>query len=114
MANDSPLRDPDLRNDFEHFDERVELWFATSEHRNFLGRMIGIAALSVGMATSDRFQQFDPLTAVATFWDHSVELNRVMEEVNRILPLAQAEARKPRWDEPPAPESPAQGTDGAE
>jgi hypothetical protein len=106
VANDSPLRDPDLRNDFEHFDERVELWFGTSEHRNFLGRMIGNPALVVGMATGDRFQQFDPLTAIATFWDHSVELNRVMAEVNRILPLAQAEARKPHWDESPAPELP--------
>lgn len=100
VANDSPLRDPDLRNDFEHFDSRVEMWFVMSEHRNFLGRMIGPRSSIVGLATGDRFQEFDPQSGTATFWDHSVDLNAVMREVNRILPLALTESSKPHWDPP--------------
>jgi hypothetical protein len=107
VANDSSLRDPDLRNDFEHFDERVERWFKTSEHRNYLGRMIGPTNTVVGMATGDRFQQFDPQSGVVTFWDNSVQLNAVLAEINRILPLAEIEARKPHWDPPEASVAPA-------
>jgi hypothetical protein len=41
VENDSPLRDPDLRDDFEHFDERLEDWFSASEWRDYVGRVIG-------------------------------------------------------------------------
>jgi hypothetical protein len=96
VADDSPLRDPDLRNDFEHFDERLEEWFAKSEHRNYVGRMIGQPGGIVGIDPAERFQQFDPTTATVAFWDHAVSLNDVVAEAQRILPLARAEARKPR------------------
>ena len=98
VADDSPLRDPDLRNDFEHFDERVERWFETSTNRNYVGRFIGPYSGIVGPATGDRFQHFDPTTGEATFWDHSVNVVNIFKEVKRILPLAQAEGRKPHWD----------------
>lgn len=51
----SPLRDPDLRNDFEHFDERLETWYADSEHRNYVGRNIGPPNMIVGPDPSERF-----------------------------------------------------------
>jgi hypothetical protein len=102
VADNSPLKDPDLRNDFEHFDSRVEKWFESSEHHNYIGRFVGPYGAVVGPATGDRFQHYDPDSGVATFWDHSVNLNDVLMEVYRVLPLAQAEARKPHWDEPPA------------
>lgn len=100
VADDSPLRDPDLRNDFEHFDERVERWFQSSTHRNYVGRFVGPYSAVAGFATGDRFQHFDPESGVVTFWDHSVQLKDVLAEVKRILPLAQAESSKPHWDEP--------------
>jgi hypothetical protein len=97
VGNDSPLRDPDLRNDFEHFDERLEDWFSESEHRNFVGRNIGPENMIVfgDQAPPDRFQHFDPATGTVTFWDHSVSINDVVNEAARILPLARQETRKP-------------------
>src|ERR1017187_2150309 len=89
VKGDSPLRDPDLRNDFEHFDTRVEDWFAKSEQHNFMGRTIGQHAGVVGVSMGDRFQWYDPSTSVVTFWNHSVALVPVIAEVQRILPLAQ-------------------------
>ena len=41
VADDSPIRDVDLRNDFEHFDERLERWFAESASHVYMGRNIG-------------------------------------------------------------------------
>lgn len=102
VAIDSPLRDPDLRNDFEHFDQRVEQWFERSEHRNYLGRLIGPYSAVAGMVAGDRFQHFDPQTTEATFWDHSVKLQDLLAEIQRILPVAMVESVKPHWDPPEA------------
>ena len=99
IEDGSPLRDRNLRNDFEHFDERVERWFGLSEHRNYMGRNIGPPNMVVGLETGDRFQHFDPTTCVVTFWDRSVSLSEIIAEVQRILPLAHAEASKPHWDQ---------------
>lgn len=112
VADNSPLRDVKLRNDFEHFDERLERWFARSEHRNFVGRYIGPTGrlITPSPPPTDQFQQFDPETSLVTFWEHTVSLPDVLSEVSRILPLAHAEVRKPHWDPPPEPQEEARDT----
>jgi hypothetical protein len=95
VADDSPLRDPDLRNDFEHFDTRVEDWFRDSESHNFAGRNIGRLSAITGIDVKDRFQWFDDSTGIVTFWTHSVALPLVLAEVQRIHPLARDAVRGP-------------------
>jgi hypothetical protein len=96
VNDDSPLHDRQLRNDFEHFDERVEKWFAKSEERNYVGRTIGPPGMIVGIKGSELFRQFDPSTGRVAFWDHEVSVRDIYAEVQRILPLAETEARKSR------------------
>lgn len=84
VKDDSPLRDPDLRNDFEHFDTRLETWFGESEHHNYVGRNIGPPSAITGVDTAERFQQFDPDTGVVAFWEHSVSLKDLIVEAARI------------------------------
>ncbi len=78
-----------LRNDFEHFDERVETWFERSANHIYIGRLIGGSnAISVGgQDPSDKFGQFDPEHATVTFWDRTVDLNPVIAEAQRVLAL---------------------------
>jgi hypothetical protein len=95
VEDDSPLRDPKLRNDFEHFDERVEDWFGTSQRHNFMGRNIGPHSAVVGIDEKDRFQWYDPSTGVVTFWTRSVALPLLMAEVRRILPVVQRQLHGP-------------------
>jgi hypothetical protein len=111
VADDSPIRDVDLRNDFEHFDERLERWFETSENRGFIGRNIGSDTMILigSQPPPDRFQHYDPERGLVTFWDHTIELREVLAEIVRILPLAEAESRKPHWES--APEHQAAPTD---
>jgi hypothetical protein len=110
VSNDSPLRDPDLRNDFEHFDERLERWFSEDAHHNYVGRNIGPPTMIQGIPTDRWFQHFDPETTKVTFWDHEVTLNDLVQEAARILPLAEAEVRKRHWDPQPRPEPPEPAT----
>jgi hypothetical protein len=104
VANDSPLRDTDLRNDFEHFDERIESWYSASQGRSriFVGRYIG--PRGGGIVTDDPtnddehvWRQFDPATKVVAFWDHAVSIQDIIAEVDRILKiwLAQEAANRP-------------------
>jgi hypothetical protein len=87
VADDSPLRDTALRNDFEHFDERLEKWRAEHPQGNFVGRNIGPSNMIVieGEPEHQRFQQFDPDAGVVTFWAHSVALRPLLAEIQRIL-----------------------------
>ena len=46
---------------------------------------------------------FDPTTADLVFWGERFNLQQIITEVERVLPLVNAEAAKPHW-EPPSPE----------
>jgi hypothetical protein len=99
VTDDSPIRDPTLRNDFEHFDERLESWYAASQTRAFIGRNIGSGNPVViqGVEPDPVFQHFDPSTGTVTFWDHSVSVPEIANEAKRILETAYEESPKAGW-----------------
>jgi hypothetical protein len=97
--DDSVLRDPDLRNDFEHFDERVERWFAKETPRIYLARNIAPEGQIQLGVPYERFQHFDPETGEVTFWDNTVSVPAVVAEAQRILKAAEIELN--RWMQPP-------------
>lgn len=100
VADDSPLRDPDLRNDFEHFDTRVEDWLEKWKDHNFMSRNIGPHSAVTGIPVEERFQWYDPSIGIVTFWRHSVSLPAVMTEVRRIMPVVEAAIQGP-WNVAP-------------
>ena len=91
VADSSPLRDVDTRNDFEHFDERIQ------SHVEAGGPSVGFASRNIGgieHAGSDperHFGFYNPGTGVVTFWGHSMSLPAVVAEAKRILPIAERE-----------------------
>jgi hypothetical protein len=95
VADDSPLRDVDMRNNFEHFDERIDRWWRESPRHNNLDRMVGSPNMVSGLDNIDRFRVFDPSTGCIIFWGETFALQPIATEVERILPLAEREARKP-------------------
>ena len=80
----SPLRDPDLRNDFEHFDERLESWFDESTRKIMLARNIGDMELTISGIDEKRFHFFNFATGIVTFWEHSVSVPDLVTEALRI------------------------------
>ena len=94
VADDSPLRDPDLRNDFEHFDERLERWLETNPDGNFIGRNVmpvrALDALPRAAGSSHhRFHHYDPETGEVTFWTHTVSIPAVVTEAERLWAYVQ-------------------------
>lgn len=98
VADDSPLKDVGLRNDFEHYDERLDSWWRTSASHNHLDMSILAPESVQGLADSDMFRVYDPTTGHLVFWGKRFDIRAIVTEVERILPIASAEARKPHWD----------------
>jgi len=100
ISDDSPLRKMLIRNDFEHFDERLDRWWKNSERRNFLDLSIGPLRTAVsGLDDIDRFRCFNPHTGDAMFWGTDFNLNAVLADIKKVLPTLEREATKPHWQQ---------------
>lgn len=98
IGDDSPLREVTMRNNFEHFDERLERWWKESKQHNHADLNIGPQNMIAGVQDIDRFRAFDPKTTDMTFWGQEFNIQNLIDEVRQILPKLQAEAGKPHWD----------------
>lgn len=97
VDNASPLKSLDIRNDFEHFDERIEDWYVREGQSIYIGRTIGGGIHNENEGEGRRFGQYEPSTGMVVFWTNSVCLPDIIGEVRRILPLVEAEATKNPW-----------------
>jgi hypothetical protein len=95
VGSTSPLEDPDLRNDFEHCDERLAQHFADSTEwvRAYSGRNIGQnRATPMNQAGESReFHHFNPVTGVVTFWEHAASIPDLLGEAVKILTVLNPE-----------------------
>jgi hypothetical protein len=87
VPKDSPLlRSIDIRNDFEHFDERLHEWAQGSKYRILVDRNIGFSgSMNVGSDQYAYMRNFDDTTFTITFWDHELDVNPTIEAVKSIL-----------------------------
>ena len=94
----SPLKPVVMRNHFEHFDEKLDDWWRDSERHNHVDMSIGPEGMVRGTEEIDMFRQFDPDTGEVMFWSERFNLQEVVAEIQRILPIVNAEAEKPHWE----------------
>jgi hypothetical protein len=104
VDDSSPFRDVAMRNHFEHFDERLEVWWNESSAHNYIDMSVGSGMgqwFSPPPEEKDMFRSFDTSTGDIVFWGDRFNLPRIVQEVQRVLPLVSQEARKPH-SEPPS------------
>ena len=95
INDNSPLREVTMRNNFEHFDERLDKWWKESPRHIHIDNNIGPPITLGGADQIDKFRHFDPQTTIITFWGQEFNLQKIVDEVQRILPTLEAEASKP-------------------
>ena len=105
VDDSSPLRDVVMRNHFEHYDERLDTWWRESEAHNHFDISVMPPSAMEGLADIDMFRVFDPTTGDVVFWGERFNIKAIATEAGRLLPIANAEASKPHWEEPPPSES---------
>jgi len=98
ISDDSPLRNVTMRNNFEHFDERLDKWWNESERHNNVDFNIMPKSMIVGADSIDLFRNFDPQTTDLWFWSQEFNTQEIITEVQRILPTLRAEADKPHLE----------------
>jgi hypothetical protein len=94
------FRDVAMRNNFEHYDERPDKWWKTSEHHNHLDMSAFASGDVAGLAEIDMFRVFDSSTGDVVFWGQRFNLNELVQAVSNLLPVVSAEAAKPHWESP--------------
>ncbi|MCY1684009.1 hypothetical protein [Kocuria sp. SL71] len=91
VSDDSPLASRDLRNHLDHFDERLDEWYATSESHNFVDFYIGPpGSLGLDLDPRDMFRQFDQTENIITFWGENHPIGPIVAALQDLLPRASA------------------------
>jgi hypothetical protein len=112
VTDESPLHIPSMRNNFEHLDERIDVWWAKTKTRGNIDLNImprGMIHRAVADPL-DEFRNFDPITTDLTFWGQEFNLRALVEEVNR-LSLKLKEVMLASRSQRPAPTPPAAASD---
>lgn len=76
-----------IRNDFEHFDERIDYWVINSKKHNYadknLGNMSPTEAIG-GMDPKDSFRWFDPDKKILYFCGQEYNLNTLYNYIIKV------------------------------
>ena len=97
IDKNSSLYDVEMRNHFDHFDDRIDTWWKNSECHNSADLLIGSSDMIRGIAPNDEFRGFDPNTGELRFNGKKFNLYKVLKEVGRIYPIVQNELNKLPW-----------------
>ena len=93
----SPLRDVNMRNNFEHMDERIDRWWEISTQKHYADRNIGPLEMIKGSRLEDVFRIFDPSTAKVGFWGQEFNIQTIVDEILAKLPTIDAAISNPRY-----------------
>ena len=83
-----------MRNNFEHFDERIDRWWKESKHHGYTDLNIMPRTAVSSLDDIDVFRWFDQQTTDVIFWSEKFNVQEIVNEVQRILPLVTQEASK--------------------
>lgn len=99
IDDDCYLSSRDLRNDFEHFDERLHEWAENSPTKNIIDGNIGPEGFIDIKSTSsyDIMRHFDQYKFIVTFRSNRFEINPIVRETETILKNAEVKLKERRF-----------------
>jgi hypothetical protein len=97
ILDDSILAPRTFRNHFEHFDERLEQWAASSQRKNFAGSNVGPPGMILGLEAGDYLRNLDTTQCAVTFRGDIYLLKPLVRALSELHVRAAAEAAKPHW-----------------
>ena len=97
VGEDSPLRSREFAEYFEHFDEHLENWHASSEHHRLFDSYTEPLDVLAFTRPGDRFRGFDTEDYAVLFHGEKYHLQPVAGAVEHLLEKAEQETQKPRF-----------------
>ncbi len=95
VKDDSPLKNRELRDIFEHFDERMDEWFQKTERRGFSDRNIGSFERVLMPPPSERLRIFISQTWTVIYCDKEFRLSPAIRAVHSLYDEVQHQTCKP-------------------
>ena len=84
LDDNNPLSDRRLRNHFEHYDERIEHWFATKNSASYTDLIMGPLQGYARQFPSNVHRGYDQTTQTLTFRGESMNLGAVVKALTEI------------------------------
>ena len=98
VGGDSPLRALEFVEHFEHFDKRLETWYANSEHRRYFDSYTEPLDVLAETAPGDRFRGYETEKNAILFHGQTYELGPVSHAIEELQARAEEQMQKPRFD----------------
>ena len=95
VKDNSALKNRDLRNLFEHFDERMDEWFEAADSRGFSDRNVGSMEGVIVPSVIERLRTFVPETWTLIFGEKEFKLYPAIEAVNELYEAVQSKIGQP-------------------
>ena len=73
-----------VRNDFEHFDERVDSWVISSQQHNYADKNIGNINAIKGLSPKDNFRWYDSSTKTLYFCGAEYPLEKLCQYIQTV------------------------------
>jgi hypothetical protein len=89
VDNESSLHNRYLRNDFEHYDERLHDWYEKSSTKSFSSRNINITMVAEIPDGYVDMGNFDTHSNTVTFWNVRYELDLIKSDIENLLNIAE-------------------------
>jgi len=103
IKDDSALKNRDLRNLFEHFDEEADVWFAAEERHRFSDRGVGSTEGWIIPTEKERLRVFNPETWTMTCMGKDYELGPAIQAVYELYEKIQEKTGQPGKKVQPLP-----------
>ena len=84
VREQSPLAPRSFRNHFEHFDERLEAWAASSERHNLADSNVGPEGMISGLDPGDFLRNLDAEAMEVTFRGDRYSLKPIVEALSSL------------------------------
>lgn len=98
VGEDSPLKPRDFLERFLRYDESLEQWHASSEHRRFFDSYTEPLDVLAETPPEDRFRGYQLDKNALLFHGETYELGPVSEALEGLQRRAEDEMQKPRFD----------------
>ena len=95
IKDDSALKSRDLRNLFEHFDEKADDWFGAEDRQRFSDRNVGSMEGAIIPSEQDRLRTFDPEAWTLTCLGKKFELGPAIQEAYKLYEAIQEKTGQP-------------------
>ncbi|TVQ10055.1 MAG: hypothetical protein EA368_08240 [Leptolyngbya sp. DLM2.Bin27] len=90
LKENSALKNRNLRDHLEHYDERLDHWRKNSKNRNIAPENIGpLSSIRPSPDALDNMRQFDPSRNIYMFRGEEYDLQNIATAISEILSLSQ-------------------------